>query len=325
MSTYTVRSGDTLSHIAARYGTTVNALASANGIKNPNLIRVGQQLRVGGASAPKPKPAPQPKTSLPVPQVNLQKGSQGTAVRQLQTALVRLGYMSQREMDTGPGVFGPRTQQAVIRFQKAHGVPGTGNYMSLTRAALTKALSGKAPGPTPPTTPTTPTPPTGGNFSVKPPVKSAPSPNFNSRGGTKIDTVVLHHTASNNGAGDLSWMRNSRSGVSAHYMIDKDGTIYQLVGDDKRAWHAGTSQLHGKPTDVNSRSLGIEIVNDGSGKTPFTAAQYAAVNKLVGYLQQRYDIPVRNIVGHKDVAVPRGRKNDPAANFDWNRALANIR
>jgi N-acetylmuramoyl-L-alanine amidase len=128
---------------------------------------------------------------------------------------------------------------------------------------------------------------------------------------------VIHHTASNNGAGDLAHMRNPAAEVSAHYMVDRDGKIYQLVGDSKRAWHAGKGELHGVPTDVNSRSIGIEIVNDGSGKTAFTEAQMKSLTQLTGYLKQQYDVPMKNIVGHKDVAVPKGRKSDPAANFDW--------
>ena len=107
-------------------------------------------------------------------------------------------------------------------------------------------------------------------------------------------------------------MRNPKSEVSAHYMVDRDGKIYQLVNDQKRAWHAGKGELHGVPTDVNGRSIGIEIVNDGSGKTPFTDAQYKSLTQLVGYLKQEYKVPMNNILGHKDVAVPKGRKGDPA-------------
>ncbi|MFY0576753.1 N-acetylmuramoyl-L-alanine amidase [Cystobacter fuscus] len=112
--------------------------------------------------------------------------------------------------------------------------------------------------------------------------------------------------------------------VSAHYMLDRDGKIYQLVGDEKRARHAGKGELHGVPTDVNGRSIGIEIVNDGSGKTPFTDAQYKSLTQLVGYLKQEYKVPANNILGHKDVAVPKGRKSDPAENFDWNRLRAGL-
>lgn len=316
MSVYTVRAGDTLSHIAARYGTTVSALARRNQIANPNLIQVGQRLVIEDSFTSAP-------SSVGVPSRDLSRGASGDDVRRLQTALVRLGHMTQEQMNTGPGTFGPRTFAALQSFQQHHGVPATGFYGPLTRAALAAALAkadryAPAPAPTPaPPVATEPTP--SGQAVGKPPVVQAPSPNYSSRNGTDIDTIVLHHTASNNGAGDISWLRNPKSQVSAHYVLDRDGTIYQLVGDEKRAWHAGESALHGIPTDVNSRSIGIEIVNDGSGKTPFTDAQYKSLAQLVGYLKQRYDVPMNNIVGHKDVAVPYGRKNDPAPNFDWNR------
>jgi N-acetylmuramoyl-L-alanine amidase len=154
---------------------------------------------------------------------------------------------------------------------------------------------------------------------TKPEVISAPSPNKDSRNGKDIDTIVLHHTGSNNGTGDLRHMRNASSKVSAHYMVDRDGKIYQLVKDGERAWHAGKSALHGVPTDVNGRSIGIEIVNDGGGRTPYTEAQYKALEKLVPWLAKTYSVPVKNLVGHKDVALPRGRKDDPSANFDFAR------
>jgi N-acetylmuramoyl-L-alanine amidase len=219
------------------------------------------------------------------------------------------------QVATGPGIFGPKTETAVKKFQADHKLPTTGFYGDMTHAALKKEL-GKVNGPTKPD-------PKPGVFK-KPPVINAPSPNFNSRNGMDIDTIVLHHTASNNGAGDLAHMRNPAAEVSAHYMLDRDGKIYQLVGDSKRAWHAGKGELHGVPTDVNGRSIGIEIVNDGSGKTPFTDAQYKSLTQLVGYLKQEHKVPMNNILGHKDVAVPKGRKSDPASNFDWNRLRKGI-
>jgi N-acetylmuramoyl-L-alanine amidase len=305
MGTYTVKSGDTLTGVARRFSTSVSHLASTNRIANPNLIYVGQKLSVPDDFTAAP--------SKGVPQRDLRRGDQNADVQKLQTALVKLGHMTQKQMNTGPGIFGPQTEAAVKSFQSSQGVPNTGFYGPMTRAALNKVMAGRPDGPTPPT----PTPPKG-DFS-KPPTVQAPSPNQNSRGGMDIDTIVLHHTASSNGAGDLAWMRNPKSEVSAHYMLDKDGTLYQLVGDEKRAWHAGTSELHGVPTDVNGRSIGIEIVNAGNGKDPFTDAQYRVLNQLVGHLKQKYDVPTNNIVGHKDVAVPKGRKSDPAPNFDWSR------
>lgn len=160
----------------------------------------------------------------------------------------------------------------------------------------------------------------------RPPINTQySSPNYGSRRGTDIDTVVLHHTGSNNFRGDLSTLttRNGQNSVSAHYLIAKDGTIYQLVDDRYRAWHAGDSALHGVPTDVNARSIGIEIVSDGS-RGSYTERQYQALERLVPYLTERYDVPLNNLVGHKDVAIPRGRKIDPA-NFDFERIRRAVR
>ncbi|MBN8468339.1 N-acetylmuramoyl-L-alanine amidase [Corallococcus exiguus] len=267
------------------------------------------------ATAPRtaaPARAAAASTALTAPPAGLGKGDSGAKVKQLQQGLVKLGYMTQAQMNTGAGSFGPQTEAAVKKFQADNKISATGYYGTQTAAALTKALKTTTPPPTEP-----------GKF-TKPAVISAPSPNSDSRNGADIDTIVLHHTGTNNGSGDLSWMRNPDSKVSAHYMLDRDGKIYQLVGDTKRAWHAGKGELHGVPTDVNARSIGIEIVNDGSGKTAFTEAQYKSLTKLVGYLKQEYDVPMKNIVGHKDVAVPKGRKDDPAANFDWSRLRKGI-
>jgi N-acetylmuramoyl-L-alanine amidase len=254
-------------------------------------------------------------TALTAPAAGLGKGDSGAKVKQLQQGLVKLGYMTQAQMNSGPGSYGPQTEAAVKKFQADKGITQTGYYGNQTAAALKQALTKVSNPTTPPTQP--------GKF-TKPSVISSPSPNSDSRNGADIDTIVLHHTGTNNGKGDLSWMRNPDSKVSAHYMLDTDGKIYQLVGDEKRAWHAGKAELHGVPTDVNARSIGIEIVNDGSGKTPFTEAQYKSLTQLVGYLKQEYKVPANNIVGHKDVAVPKGRKDDPAANFDWKRLKKGI-
>ncbi|WP_224247968.1 peptidoglycan recognition protein family protein [Hyalangium gracile] len=272
--------------------------------------------RTTAAAAPRTAAAA-PRATVTAPPPGIREGDKGPKVKQLQDALVKLKYMTAAQVATGPGIFGNKTEAAVKKFQADHKLPTTGYYGEQTHAALKKELA-RLNGPTPTTPPSTP-----GVFK-KPPVIKAPSPNFNERNGMDIDTIVLHHTASNNGAADLAHMRNPKAEVSAHYMLDRDGKIYQLVDDKKRAWHAGASQLHGKPTDVNGRSIGIEIVNDGSGKTAFTEAQYKALTQLVGFLKQEYNVPMNNIVGHKDVAVPKGRKSDPASNFDWSRLRKGI-
>ncbi|MGI5864857.1 MAG: LysM peptidoglycan-binding domain-containing protein [Myxococcales bacterium] len=133
MATYQVKAGDTLSAIAARYRTTVSALAKANSIANVNLIRVGQKLVIPDSFTPSA-------SQLNVPSAELKRGSQGAAVKDLQNALVKLGYMTKAEMATGPGIFGPRTEAALKRFQSRNGVQATGYYGPQTRAALTKAL-----------------------------------------------------------------------------------------------------------------------------------------------------------------------------------------
>ena len=268
--------------------------------------------------APRTTAAAAANTAVTAPPAGLKKGAEGPQVKQLQDALVKLKYMTAAQVATGAGIFGEKTEAAVKKFQADHKLPTTGYYGTQTHAALKQELAKlQAPKPTEPT-------PTKPGVFKKPPVIQATSPNQDSRNGMDIDAIVLHHTGTNNGKGDLNHMRNPSAKVSAHYMIDQDGKIYQLVDDKKRAWHAGPSALHGKPTDVNGRSIGIEIVNDGSGKTPFTDAQYKALTQLTGFLKQEYKVPMENIVGHKDVAVPKGRKADPAANFDWSRLRKGI-
>jgi len=161
---------------------------------------------------------------------------------------------------------------------------------------------------------------------TKPDVVWKPSPNFSSRGGADIDSVVLHHTASNNTAADLATLRSRSAEVSAHYLIGRDGKIYQLVKDGMKAWHAGVSALRGDSSpSVNARSIGIEITNAGDGRTPFTERQYKALEQLVPWLMKTYKVPMQNLVGHKDVALPKGRKIDPAANFDFARIRRAVR
>ncbi len=96
-------------------------------------------------STPTPTTPANPTTNLAAPGINLQRGDRGVQVRRLQAALVKLGYMTQAQVNTGPGIFGPRTEAAVQKFQQDHAVPNTGFYGPLTRAALSKALRGDTP------------------------------------------------------------------------------------------------------------------------------------------------------------------------------------
>lgn len=153
-------------------------------------------------------------------------------------------------------------------------------------------------------------------------IEPAPSPNFNDRK-TPIDMLVLHYTGMETGKAALDRMCDAEAQVSAHYMLWEDGRIVQLVGEDKRAWHAGVSSWQGDE-DLNSRSIGIEIVNGGhdwplaDGSLPaYPEAQIEALITLCQGILSRWDIPQTRIVGHSDIAPLR--KDDPGEHFPWER------
>lgn len=108
--------------------------------------------------------------------------------------------------------------------------------------------------------------------------------------------------------------------VSAHYLISEAGEVLSLVAEDMRAWHAGAGSWEGFD-DVNSRSIGIELANDGA--QPFADAQMRALEGLLAEVMARWAIPPHRVIGHSDMAP--GRKSDPGARFDWRRlALAGL-
>ncbi len=146
-----------------------------------------------------------------------------------------------------------------------------------------------------------------------------PSPNFEPRRpGLAVDVLVLHYTGMRSAEEALARLCDPAAKVSAHYLIDEDGTVYRLVGEDMRAWHAGVSSWRGE-TDVNGRSIGIELVNPGHefGYRRFPEAQIGALEGLAGGILSRFPIPARHVLGHSDVAP--GRKTDPGELFDWPR------
>lgn len=151
-------------------------------------------------------------------------------------------------------------------------------------------------------------------------IGNRPSPNFNDRDAA-VDMLVLHYTGMKTCAEALGRLCDPAAEVSAHYLIDEDGTVSQLVAEDKRAWHAGVSSWRGH-ANINSRSVGIEIVNPGHewGYRDFTEAQYEALIPLCLDIVERHGIPARNVVGHSDVAP--ARKEDPGERFDWRRLAA---
>jgi len=137
------------------------------------------------------------------------------------------------------------------------------------------------------------------------------SPGFDAR---RPNYVVLHHTSSATLQRALGTLTDPASGVSSHYLIDRDGRLLQLVDERQRAWHAGASYWGGN-TDLNSASIGIELVNDGN--EPFPEPQIAKLLELLADLRERHRIPSANVLGHGDVA-PR-RKVDPSHLFPWRR------
>jgi len=149
------------------------------------------------------------------------------------------------------------------------------------------------------------------------------SPNFNDRPEVlPIEMLVVHYTGMKTCAEALARLCDTQAAVSAHYVIEEDGTVHRLVDEDKRAWHAGVAWWRGA-MDVNARSVGIELVNPGHefGYQPFPDAQMVALTNLAKSILTRHPIPARNVVGHSDIA-PR-RKQDPGELFDWRRLAAN--
>ncbi|MBZ4189792.1 N-acetylmuramoyl-L-alanine amidase [Niabella beijingensis] len=130
----------------------------------------------------------------------------------------------------------------------------------------------------------------------------------------KPNFVILHHTAQNSAEQTLFTFSISRTSVSAHYVVGRDGVTYQMLNEYMRAWHAGRSKW-GSITDMNSCSIGIEI--DNNGNEPFSEAQISSLLKLLEYLKDKFGIPQGNFIAHSDIAP--SRKNDPSKFFPWKR------
>ena len=183
--------------------------------------------------------------------------------------------------------------------------------------------SAAAPPVTTPPTPVVSPPPTTAPAPVTP-APEAPAitwvgaPNFNRRPNRNdIHAIVIHATANTTLEGVISWFNNPDAQVSAHYTIGKDGRIVQHVRDHDRAWHAGGSEWRGVP-NVNNYGLGIELVNLNNGQDPYPEEQHQANVQLCIFLCRKYKIKPEDIMGHLDIAVPKGRKTDPRA-YDLER------
>jgi N-acetylmuramoyl-L-alanine amidase len=148
----------------------------------------------------------------------------------------------------------------------------------------------------------------------------APSPNHDGRPGAS-DILLLHYTGMPTMQVALDRLRSPEARVSCHYLVDDDGTVMQLVPEAERAWHAGASFWE-RGNDINTRSIGIEIVNPGHefGYRDFPQPQVDAVIALSRDIVARHAIRPHHVLGHSDVAPTR--KQDPGERFPWQQ-LAN--
>lgn len=142
-----------------------------------------------------------------------------------------------------------------------------------------------------------------------------PSPNHDERT-LPVSMLVLHYTGMQDAASAIARLTDAEAKVSSHYLVAEDGQVMRLVSEDRRAWHAGKALWRGI-SDVNSASIGIEIVNPGHelGYQPFPTSQMDALVPLVAEIVKRHAIEPANVVGHSDVAP--ARKQDPGELFDW--------
>jgi len=142
-----------------------------------------------------------------------------------------------------------------------------------------------------------------------------PSPNFGPRrDGAVPSMVVIHYTAMTSAQGALDRLCDPQYEVSAHYLIGRDGQIWQMVDEAQRAWHAGAGSWQGQG-DVNSRSIGIEL--DNAGDHPFSEPLMQSLEALLPGVLARWSITPDAVIGHSDMAPDR--KIDPGARFDWPR------
>ena len=142
-----------------------------------------------------------------------------------------------------------------------------------------------------------------------------PSPNCGERrGGVRPDLVLLHFTNMATAEDAVARLCDPEAGVSCHYVIAEDGRLWQLVDETQRAWHAGQGRW-GAVSEVNSRSIGIELANRGNA--PFPDPQISVLEALIRGIMARWHIPPERVIGHSDMAPDR--KDDPGPHFDWRR------
>lgn len=148
-----------------------------------------------------------------------------------------------------------------------------------------------------------------------------PSPHF-SRRNKHPTMVVIHGDAGETDAGTVSWIQDPASNVSYHYLVGRDGTVYQFVREQDKAWHAGVSKWHGREvgSSVNAISVGVCFANDG--EEDYREVQYLTGAELVANIISDWGINANDVVGHYEVSP--GRKTDPWEHFDWRRFMSEI-
>jgi len=159
-------------------------------------------------------------------------------------------------------------------------------------------------------------------MALKTHILDKPSPNHGQRrDGAPVDILLLHYTGMQSEEGALNWLCDPRSHVSSHYLVFEDGQVFRLVDEARRAHHAGVSSWCGE-TDINSRSIGIEIANPGHefGYSPFPDMQIDALIALCRDILSRHPIPPARVLAHSDIAPMR--KQDPGELFPWQRLHA---
>lgn len=139
---------------------------------------------------------------------------------------------------------------------------------------------------------------------------------FSPNKGRSIKYIVIHGTGKKSIQEVIDTFTDPSSEVSCHYLIDIDGSVYQFVGEEEVAWHAGISCWKGEAS-LNYTSIGIELFNPSAGShTPYSSLQYEKLSILLKYLMTKYGIKLENILGHSDIAPER--RTDPGVFFDWN-------
>jgi len=140
------------------------------------------------------------------------------------------------------------------------------------------------------------------------------SKNFDIKKNRKIKYIIIHYTGMKNQFSAIKRLQSEVAKVSCHYLISKKGKIYQLVKDQNIAWHAGKSKWE-KDINLNSKSIGVELVN--SGNETFPKNQIEALLRLLTVLQRKYKINPKYVLGHEDISPER--KKDPGPKFPWTK------